>query len=506
MAGNVEFLAIPGQQLHTGLAADGGGEDQLAQCFQGNIGDPGHPLGSLDIPVGAGGGLEHDRIRQNGSCHEARHIGSGDQTPLPEHVGNDGIGGAYRLVAQVNGVGGFNIGDPVMVNDGQNLRFIQTGHRLSRLIVVHQHHTLAPGAQQMIPVHHTHNLVFFIQNGVAGFLMLQHFFLGKFHPVISMEHRDVLGPADPSDGGGLENQPGCPVGIEGCRDDTGFGGEIAQLLRQLRFTQHQAVDIHLQSLANQLRLVAADHDGIGSFPLDGFLAPGQGDDHIAEDGIGGLTGLVEDGAFQHGQHIKEGYFLQIAFGDQIHVVSSHMVAGEDAVEGSVLVGHRQGGNILFLHHIPGPAHSHCGAEDGGLQEIQIPDLVVHIIDALGGCKSEAVQNDLGLVGGFTQTGGLEFTVAAGIAQGRIGQCCHDGVRIGVSVSGNINRIHKATSCYCCIFRHAVTSPARFCRNSSAISGCSIPWPMAHISLVMAASDVMSRPWMTPISRSLLPTW
>ena len=39
----------------------------------------------------------------------------------------------------------------------------------------------------------------------------------------------------------------------------------------------------------------------------------------------------------------------------------------------------------------------------------------------------------------------------------------------------------------------VTSPARFWVNSWVIWLCSIPCPMAHISLVMAASVVMSRP-------------
>ena len=38
-----------------------------------------------------------------------------------------------------------------------------------------------------------------------------------------------------------------------------------------------------------------------------------------------------------------------------------------------------------------------------------------------------------------------------------------------------------------------TSPARFLPNRSLISSGVIPWPMAHMSLAMAASLVMSRP-------------
>ena len=52
---------------------------------------------------------------------------------------------------------------------------------------------------------------------------------------------------------------------------------------------------------------------------------------------------------------------------------------------------------------------------------------------------------------------------------------------------------------------SVISPARLLPNSSLIASGSIPWPRAHMSFVMAASVVMSRPWMTPRSRSWFPT-
>ena len=52
----------------------------------------------------------------------------------------------------------------------------------------------------------------------------------------------------------------------------------------------------------------------------------------------------------------------------------------------------------------------------------------------------------------------------------------------------------------------VTSPARSMEKSLEMSLGPMPWPMAHMSLVMAASVVMSRPWITPSSSSLVPTW
>ena len=333
----------------------------------------------------------------------------------------------------------------MVVDDGQDLCLVQTGDGLAGFVVVHQNHALTAGPQQVVAVHHTHDLFIGVQNGVTGFFVLQHFFLCKFHPVIGVEHSDIFGTADPSDGGGLENQPGCPVCIKGSGDDAGLGGQIPQFLGQFRFAQHQAVHVHLQGLADQIRLMTAQDDGIRILEQGSILILGQRNDHIAADGIGGLAGLVQNGTLQHGQHIEQGNFLQIALGDQAHVVSSHIVTGQDAVEGSILIGHRQGIEFLLLHDVPGMTHRHRGAQHRGLQEVQIPDLVVHIVDASGRLEAEALQHSFCFIGGFAQTYCFIFPVAAGIPQSRIGQRCNDGVCIGIAMSGYINRIHKATS-------------------------------------------------------------
>ena len=52
---------------------------------------------------------------------------------------------------------------------------------------------------------------------------------------------------------------------------------------------------------------------------------------------------------------------------------------------------------------------------------------------------------------------------------------------------------------------SVISPARLLSNRSLTCSGFIFWPRAHMSFVMAASMVMSRPWMTPRSRSWFPT-
>ena len=211
--GTVEFLKVGEEHLLCGLAAYGGGEDGLAQLLQRNIGNTGHTLGGADIPGGAGGRFEHNGIGQNGGGHHTCHGGRGHQATVLEHTGDDGIGGANRLIADINGIGGLDIRQAVMVDDLQNLCLFQTGHGLGGFVMVHQNHPLSAGAQQVIPAEDANHMLVFIQNGVAGEAVLQHDIPHIIHPVLQVEADQLPVVADTADGGGLEDQSGSPVGI-----------------------------------------------------------------------------------------------------------------------------------------------------------------------------------------------------------------------------------------------------------------------------------------------------
>ena len=64
---NVKFLVVGADNGLSALILTGsGGENGLPQLFQRDIGNTGHPVGNVDIPLGAGGRFEHDRIRHDG--------------------------------------------------------------------------------------------------------------------------------------------------------------------------------------------------------------------------------------------------------------------------------------------------------------------------------------------------------------------------------------------------------------------------------------------------------
>ena len=183
-------------------------------------------------------------------------------------------------------------------------------------------------------------------------------------------------------------------------------------------------------------------------------------------------------------------FLQLAEGCLCHIIVRNILAGEHAVERTVFIGHRNRCiAALFLQCFPSAAHCYRCAQQGRCIVHQIADLCVHIGDMLGRLESKAIQHQLGFVRDTTQTGSSVFPITTSVTQSRICHCRNDRVRIRVSVSGYINWIHP----YSPPFSLIVISPARFRAKSASISFWSMPWPIAHMSLVMAASVVISRP-------------
>lgn len=103
------------------------------------------------IPLGAGGGLEHDRVGDDGGGQKSCQLARGHEAALLIHAGDDGGRGAHHVVAEVDGLRCLNVGQAVVVDDLHDLGLVEPPHRLGSLVVIHQHHPLAPGTQQMEP-------------------------------------------------------------------------------------------------------------------------------------------------------------------------------------------------------------------------------------------------------------------------------------------------------------------------------------------------------------------
>ena len=330
-----------------------------------------------------------------------------------------------------------------MVDDGDDVRLLQAGDGLGRLVVVHQHHPLPPGTDQVVAGQRAHHLLLVVQDGVAAVAALEHHLTDVVDVVGEVEELQVLLLGHPADGDGLEDPADGAVAVVGGGDDAGVFGGGADVLGQLRLAQHDAPHPELHRLAEHLRLVAADeHRLLG--PVGGQLRPlGQGQDHLAGDGVDHLVGVAEELALQDAEDVEQGHLPQRGVGDGVHVVGGDVPGGEHPQQVAVVVGDGDGGDVLvLLHGGPGPVHCHRPVEDGRGVEVQVHHLGPHVLDEQGRLKAEAVQDQLGLVAEVAQPGGHVLPVAGGVAQGGVGHGGDHGVGVGVAVSGDVDLVHS----------------------------------------------------------------
>ena len=60
------------------------------------------------------------------------------------HFGDYGGGGSDRLISHKYGTAGLNIGDPVVVNNRDNIRLLQPGNSLPEFIVINKNNLFLP--------------------------------------------------------------------------------------------------------------------------------------------------------------------------------------------------------------------------------------------------------------------------------------------------------------------------------------------------------------------------
>ena len=444
LTGDVELLVVGLEQFLGALAVGAaGGKQFLAQFVQGDVGDAAEPLGHGDVPLGAGGGLEHDGVRQDGAGHKARHLGGGYHAVFLVHGGDDGVGAAHRLVAHMDGLAGLDIRQAVVVDDLQDVYLLQTGDGLGDLVVIHQNHLLAAGTQQMITGERAHHLLVLVHDRVAAVAAFEHLLLHVVHIVAQMEIGDVLALADPGHRQGQVDHPGDAAGAERRGNDTGVPG-LGPLRLDVRPADDQAADAGLNGPVDQLRLIAADQD---AFRIDegGILVVlRDGDEQLTGDAAGLGAVLVDKGTLQHADQIEQRNLLDAVFIHGLHLIGGQVPGGEHAVQMPVVVHDGDHVQRLVPHGLPGQTHGDGPVESGGLVIVQVVDLGAHVLDPERRFHPKMIQQALGLVIDAAQAHSLIFPIAQGVAQMRVGHGGYDGVGIRVAVPGHIDFTHRRT--------------------------------------------------------------
>ena len=440
--GDVEILEVGENQLVGGLGEVAAlGEDKLSQLVQIESGDSGHALGHPVIPLGAGGGLEDDGVGDDGGGQQAGQLAGGHQALLLVHPGDDRGRGADDLVAEVDGLIGLDVGQPVVIDDFDDFGLVEAGDRLGGLVVVHQHHALAAGTQQVEPGEGADDLFVFVQDGIVPVAALGDHLLDIVEEVVQMEAFQALPAADMVHGDGVVDQPGGADGVVGRGDNAGPGGNAPQRLGELGLTDDQAADVLLHGAAGHFGLVAAEDDGVLAVEQQILPAVGQGDGHLAGDGVHQVAGLVENLALEDAQQVEDGDLLGLRAGGDLHIEVGDFRRGNHAVEMPILVGDGDAGDIAVgLERLPGPGDGDAGVEGRGHVVVQVADLGAHGADEHRGLKFKPLENAVGLVADMAQPGGDKLPVAQGVAQGRVGDGGNDGISVRVAVSGDIDRV------------------------------------------------------------------
>ena len=219
------------------------------------------------------------------------------------------------------GPAGLDIGQPVVVDDLDDLRLFKTRDGLRRLVMIDQHNALTARFDQMIAGERADDLVVFIEDRVTAVAAFEHDLAHVVHEIGQVERLKILRAAHARDLNGIIDHAGGLVRVEGRGDDAGVRLHLPQLLRQLGLAHDQAADLLLDGAARHFRLFADDDDGVRAFKEQVFIVLRQGDGHLAADGVGQIAGLVQDLSVQNAQEIKNRDPVDAGIGKRAHIIA-----------------------------------------------------------------------------------------------------------------------------------------------------------------------------------------
>ena len=386
------------------------------------------------------------------------------------HGGDDGVGAAHRLVADGDRLPGLDVRQTVVVDDAQDLRLIDAGDGLGQLVVVNQHHLLAPRLQQVIPGQGAHHLLLVIQDGVAAVAALQHHLADIVDVIVQMEGDQALGGAGTVDGRGLIDEPVDAAGVQGCGDDAGPARVLQPGRIDIRLAQNEAGDLLIQRPTDHIRLAAAQDDAVAAVEQQVLAVLRQGDGHCAADGIHQVAAVAHDAALDNAQQVEQRNGLHPWITHGVQAERGDVAGGEHTVKRTVLVDHGNGGDPLLTHQLPRPVHGDGGIQAGRTVELQISDLGADVLDKAGWIEVEAFQHPVRLVADRSQMYRHILLLAQRVLQRGVGHGGHNGVGIRVAVTGHIDLIHRqlllCEKCLLLTFYYKGTFPGGQCTKEN----------------------------------------
>src|SRR5699024_4922885 len=132
-----------------------------------------------------------------------------------EHLVEDGGRAAHRHVAEIDGAGGLQAADAVVVDDLQDIGLFQAVHGLGALVMIDEDQLFAVQVQQVAAGHHAAVFAVFVQDGKIAVPHAGHDFARVLAGGVDAELEQFLGAHEVAHRRGGGGEPPGGVGVVG---------------------------------------------------------------------------------------------------------------------------------------------------------------------------------------------------------------------------------------------------------------------------------------------------
>jgi len=434
---HVALDKLRGAGIHLG---GGGGEHFRGEILHIQVRNGGQDVGGGPVLFRGGGGVEVQRVRENGAQHEPCKLNGDGNLVLPEDGCHNGAGGAHDLIPELDRVLRREVVDPVVVDDLQHLGLFNGPDRLGELVVVHQNQFLAGSLHDVVPGYIARQVPVGIRNGVDVVAALQHFpadVLGQLRvcELHQLPLHDLTGR-----GGEVDVTGGVHGPVSGDHN-----GAVVQLGRFDHICldgvcpdDNQQPRALADDLLLGLRVAAADNDAVLHIVVLQSGALGHGNDaDLAVEHHGGV--VIDDLAVQGLADVFQGRLGHDGdgAGGVVQTDDGDIGLGHHADELFLLVHHAAVGPVALLHLLQAFENGGFRADVGRRIHGYLPYGDPGIGEQLGLLEVEPIQQIPGLLIQLSQAAGHRRSAERALEK-RVSNGRSHRVRIRMLVAGNIN--------------------------------------------------------------------
>ncbi len=190
-----------------------GFKDAIGQVLNLHARDGSEGMPRFHVKFRAGWRPEHEGIGNDGGKHKACNLPRDLYIILEEHAIDDGGRAPEGLVAKVDRLDGFQRADPVVVDDLEDVGFVNALHGLTLLIVVHENQLLPLHIEEVPAGKHAHVVAVPVEDREVPVADFRHPLPHVVHRIVEFEGLEALLRHEILDRHGLVDEAGHREGV-----------------------------------------------------------------------------------------------------------------------------------------------------------------------------------------------------------------------------------------------------------------------------------------------------